>query len=100
MNCCVGHRCSSDLTWLWLWHRPAAAAPILPLVWELPFSADGALKRKHTHTHSTTLKFHDRFLDFPTFRVQIGGQLETVFLLSGNDLAIHLYKEVRQGEVW
>lgn len=25
--------------------------------------------------------------------VQIGGQLETVFLLSGNDLAIHLYKE-------
>ncbi|MBW00628.1 Kaptin, partial [Eschrichtius robustus] len=26
-------------------------------------------------------------------KVQVGGQLETVFLLSGNDPAIHLYKE-------
>lgn len=30
----------------------------------------------------------------------MGDQLETVFLLSGNDPAIHLYKEVRQGEAW
>ncbi|KAK7802668.1 hypothetical protein U0070_011604 [Myodes glareolus] len=28
--------------------------------------------------------------------VQVGSQLETVFLLSGNDPAIHLYKEVRR----
>uniref|UniRef100_G1QS34 Kaptin, actin binding protein n=1 Tax=Nomascus leucogenys TaxID=61853 RepID=G1QS34_NOMLE len=32
-------------------------------------------------------------LDFSAFRVQVGDQLETVFLLSGNDPAIHLYKE-------
>lgn len=38
--------------------------------------------------------------EFSAFRVQAGDQLETVFLLSGNDPAIHLYKEVRQGEVW
>ena len=39
-------------------------------------------------------------LDFFAFRVQVGNQLDTVFLLSGNDPAIHLYKEVRQREVW
>lgn len=39
-------------------------------------------------------------LDISAFRVHVGDQLETVFLLSGNDPAIHLYKEVRQGEAW
>ena len=31
---------------LLLWGRQAAAAPILPLAWELPYEADAALKRK------------------------------------------------------
>lgn len=39
---------------------------------------------------------HTGVLDFSALRVQVGDQLETVFLLSGNDPAIHLYKEVRQ----
>ena len=30
----------------WLWHRLAAAAPILPLAWELPYAAGAAQKRK------------------------------------------------------
>ena len=34
MSCGVGHRCSSDPALLWLWHRPAAAAPTRPLAWE------------------------------------------------------------------
>ena len=29
-----------------LWHRPAAAAPIPPLNWELPYAAGASLKRK------------------------------------------------------
>ena len=29
-----------------LWHRPAAAAPIQPLGWELPYAVGEALKRK------------------------------------------------------
>ena len=45
MNCGVGHRCGSDPVLLWLWTRPAAAAPIQPLAWELPYAADVALKR-------------------------------------------------------
>ena len=46
MSCGVGHQGSSDpvLLWLWLWHRPAAVAPIQPLAWELPFAAGVAQK--------------------------------------------------------
>ena len=40
----VGHRCGSDLALLWLWHRPAASAPIRPLAWEPPYATDAALK--------------------------------------------------------
>ena len=35
-----------DLALPWLWCRPAAAAPILPLAWELPYAMGAALKRK------------------------------------------------------
>ena len=42
----VGRRQGSDPTWLWLWYRPAAVAPIPPLSWGLPYAAGAALKRK------------------------------------------------------
>ena len=44
LSCGVGHRCSSDPALLCLWHRPAAAAPIQPLPWELPYAASAAIK--------------------------------------------------------
>ena len=28
VSCGVVHRCSLDLAWLWLWHKPAATVPI------------------------------------------------------------------------
>ena len=31
---------------LWLWCRLAAAAPIQPLAWELPYTAQAALEKK------------------------------------------------------
>ena len=37
-SCGVGQRCGSDLALLWLWCRLAAAAPIKPLAWELPYA--------------------------------------------------------------
>ena len=46
MNCGVGRRHGSDLTLLWLWRRPAAAAPIQPLAWELSYATDTARKKK------------------------------------------------------
>ena len=36
MSCGVGHRSSLDSVLLWLWQRPVATAPILPLAWEIP----------------------------------------------------------------
>ena len=45
MSCGVGHRHGSDVALLWLWCRPAAVAPIRPLVWEPPYAVGVALKR-------------------------------------------------------
>ena len=42
----LGYRRGSDLVLLWLWYRPAAAAPIRPLTWEPPYAAGAGLKRK------------------------------------------------------
>ena len=44
MSCSVGRRHCSDLALLWLWHKPAAAAPVQPLDWELPYAVGAALK--------------------------------------------------------
>ena len=45
MSCGVVHRHGLDLELLWLWHRPAAIAPIGPLAWELPYVVGVALKK-------------------------------------------------------
>ena len=42
----VGCRCGSDPKLLWLWCRPAAAAQIQSLAWELPYAVGAALKKK------------------------------------------------------
>ena len=46
MSCGVGHRHSLDLVLLWLWYRPAAAAPIRTLAWESLYATGSALKNK------------------------------------------------------
>ena len=46
MSCGVGHRHGLDPALLWLWHRPAATAPIGPLAWKLPYAVGAALKRQ------------------------------------------------------
>ena len=38
----VGHRCGLGMALLWLWLWPAAAAPIQPPAWELPYTAGAA----------------------------------------------------------
>ena len=40
------HCCGLDPVSLWLWHRPAAAALIWPIDWELPYATGVAIKRK------------------------------------------------------
>ena len=51
VSCGVGRRCNSDLTLLWLWFRPAATAPTLPLAWESPYAMSAALKKRDKKTH-------------------------------------------------
>ena len=46
MSCGVGCRSSLDPMMLWLWYRPAAAALIQPLPWELPYATGVAVKSK------------------------------------------------------
>ena len=46
MSCGVGHRPGLDPMLLCLWCRPAAVALIHPLVWEPPYAAGMALKKK------------------------------------------------------
>ena len=46
LSCGVGHRHSSYLALLWLWHRLAAVALIRLLAWELPYPSVVALKKK------------------------------------------------------
>ena len=46
MSCDVGHRLSLNPALLWLWHRPAATAPIRLLAWGLPYAAGAALGKK------------------------------------------------------
>ena len=50
VNCGLGYKLGSDPTLLWLWHRPAAAAPTGLLAWDLPYAADVALKSKKNST--------------------------------------------------
>ena len=46
MSCGVDGRRSSDMVMLWLWSRPAAAAPIQRLTWEPSYTMGAALKLK------------------------------------------------------
>ena len=45
MSCGVGHRGGSDPKLLWLCCRPAAASPVPPLAWELPYALGAAFKK-------------------------------------------------------
>ena len=40
---------------LWLWHRPAATAPMRPLAWEPPYAAGAALKNKTKDIYNLTV---------------------------------------------
>ena len=42
MSCGVVHRRGLDPALLWLWHRPAATAPVQPLAWEPPYASGAA----------------------------------------------------------
>ena len=60
VNCGVGSRCGSDPVLLWLWCRPAATAPIGPLVWEPPYATGVALKKLKNKKNAKVLILYQR----------------------------------------
>ena len=64
MSCAVVRRCGSDLALMWLWHRPAATAPIRPLPWEPPCAMGEALKRQNKQTNKTPNKQKSSMISF------------------------------------
>ena len=57
---------ASDLALLWLWGRPAAVAPIQPLVWELPDASVVALKSKTKNKKKTPKQQQQQQKNQPT----------------------------------
>ena len=49
-------QCVKDPALLWLWHRLAAVALIVPLAWELPYAAGVTLKKSKTNKQTKTQK--------------------------------------------
>ena len=49
VSCGIGHRCSSDPTLLWLWHRLADEALIEPPAYEFPYATGVALKAQNNN---------------------------------------------------
>ncbi|WP_320867859.1 hypothetical protein [Phascolarctobacterium sp.] len=60
MSWSVGRKCGLDSALLRLWHRLAAAVPIPPLAWELPYAAGAAQEIATTTTTTTTTKTKDK----------------------------------------
>ena len=77
MSCGVDCRHGSDP--MWLWHRPAAVAPVGPLVWELPCAASAALKSKNIKIKREACGIQDMG-EYPVFQGGTikGGELERV----------------------
>ena len=69
MSCGAGCRLDSDPTLLWLWHRLAAAAPIQPPAWDLPYTVGAALKRQKQNKKQLSFKFGQRGETCPTPRL-------------------------------
>ena len=67
MSCDVGHRHGLVPVLLWLWRRPAAAAPIGSLAWEPPYAVDTALKKKKKHSMNLCIEsiWHTHEGSFP-----------------------------------
>ena len=49
---CLQKKKKGNLVLLWLWHRPAAVAPIRPLAWEPPCAVGVALKSNQKNNNN------------------------------------------------
>ena len=77
MSCGIGHRCSLDLSLLWLWGRLVATALIRPLAWEPPYVTYVALKgkKKEFKKHSLGVPIVTQWLTNPTRNHEVVGSI-------------------------
>ena len=83
MSCGVGHRHGSDLSLLWLWHKPATTALTRLLAWEPPYAVSVGLKRqkkKEIYWHLSYC-FMMCLLNIPTFHDYIRSFFNLIFNL-------------------
>jgi len=78
---------------LWLWCRPAGAAPIRPLAWELPYTTNADLKRKKKNQQTRIIfaylyLFSLRLTRFLLSLLFLGSSLNAILLV------IPLYDEL------
>ena len=59
MSCGVGRRCGLDPALLWLWRRPVATVPTVPLAWEPPYAENVGLKREKTKKKKKGINFNN-----------------------------------------
>ena len=74
-ECGVGHRCGSDPILLWLWCRPAAAAPVRPPAWELPYATSTSLKSKKKKKKKKKKKRRGTVMGVPAVAQQVNHPL-------------------------
>ena len=82
MSCGVGQRCGSEPALLWLWHRPAAIAPIQPQAWELPYAVSVALKKAKKKKKKKKGRERENLETSPTRRLENGSPGEPPHLAS------------------
>ena len=80
MSCGIGQRRSLDPALLWLWHRPAAVAPIGPLTWEPPYAMGAALK-KYLLDKAIRLPFQPTI--FPDMKLDVSTAILCVIWVDG-----------------
>ena len=90
MSCGVGHRWGSDPALLWLWQRPAAAALIQPLSWELSYATHEALKSKENNRPNQENAF-SRYNFYMNFYYSHNYWPHDTFMLSKSMLGFSTY---------
>ena len=83
MSCGVGCRRGLDPSLLWLWHRPAAIAPIRPLARGPPYAVGAAQengKKKKTRKIKTKIAHYPKHKTLKLLEENIGENLHNLGL--------------------
>ena len=92
VSCGVDCRHGLDPKLLWLWHRPAATAPIQPLAWEHPDAVGAALKK----TKNKTKQKKKNKIPIPTpYHKSLSKQVWAVYSYVCASVLSHSLKRIR-----